>query len=82
MRPLPLVAKGRLLAKETPPVDDVEAPSVESGVAAILAADVVCYSRLMLGGEEAMTTTLSARASLVDELIGRHRGSDREHSHR
>jgi class 3 adenylate cyclase len=74
MRPLPLVAKGRLLAKE--------APSVESGVAAILAADVVCYSRLMLGGEEAMTTTLSARASLVDELIGRHRGSDREHSHR
>jgi hypothetical protein len=46
MRPLPLVAKGRLLAKEAPPVDDVEAPSVESGVAAILAADVACYGSL------------------------------------
>jgi hypothetical protein len=66
--------RGKLLAKEVPPVDDVEAPSVESGLAAILAADVACYSRLMLGGEEAMTTKLSTRGSLVDELIGRHRG--------
>jgi adenylate cyclase len=43
-------------------------------LAAILAADVEGYSRLMHGDEEATMATLSARRALVDELIGRHRG--------
>ena len=43
-------------------------------LAAILAADVEGYSRLMHGDEEATMATLSARRALVDELIARHRG--------
>jgi len=42
--------------------------------------DVEGYSRLMHGDEEATMATLSARRALVDELIARHRGSDREYS--
>src|ERR1700736_6319526 len=52
----------------------MEAPPVERRLAAILAADVEGYSRLMHGDEEATMATLSARRALVDELIGRHRG--------
>src|SRR3984893_15264240 len=52
----------------------MEAPPVERRLAAILAADVEAYSRLMHGDEEATMVTLSARRALVDELIGRHRG--------
>src|SRR5271163_342833 len=52
----------------------MEAPPVERRLAAILAADVEGYSRLMHGDEEATMATLSARRAVVDELIGRHRG--------
>jgi len=52
----------------------MEAPELERRLAAILAADVEGYSRLMHGDEEGTMATLSARRSLVDELIARHRG--------
>jgi class 3 adenylate cyclase len=52
----------------------MEAPPLERRLAAILAADVEGYSRLMHGDEEATMTTLSARRALVDELITQHRG--------
>src|ERR1700739_2729600 len=52
----------------------MEAPPVERRLAAILAADVEGYSRLMHGDEEATMATLSARRAFVDELIARHRG--------
>jgi adenylate cyclase len=52
----------------------MEAPPIERRLAAILAADVEGYSRLMHGDEEATMATLSARRALVDELIGRYRG--------
>ena len=53
---------------------DMEAPELERRLAAILAADVEGYSRLMHGDEEATMATLSARRAIVDELIARHRG--------
>ena len=52
----------------------MEAPPVERHLAAILAADVEGYSRLMHGDEEATMAILSARRAVVDELIGRYRG--------
>src|ERR1700738_4851230 len=52
----------------------MEAPPVERRLAAILAADVEGYSRLMHGEKKATMAALSARRGLVDELIGRHRG--------
>ena len=52
----------------------MEAPPLERRLAAILVADVEGYSRLMHGDEETTMATLSARRSLVDELIARHRG--------
>src|ERR1700674_5536686 len=52
----------------------MEAPELERRLAAILAADVEGYSRLMHGDEEATMATLSAHRALVDELIARHRG--------
>ncbi len=52
----------------------MEAPSLERRLAAILAADVEGYSRLMHQDEEATMTTLSARRAVVDELIAQHRG--------
>ena len=52
----------------------MEAPELERRLAAILAADVEGYSRLMHGDEEATMATLSARRAFVDELIARHRG--------
>jgi adenylate cyclase len=52
----------------------MEAPELERRLAAILAADVEGYSRLMHGDEETTMATLSARRAVVDELIARHRG--------
>jgi adenylate cyclase len=52
----------------------LEAPPLERRLAAILAADVEGYSRLMHGDEEATLATLSARREVVDRLISRHRG--------
>ena len=52
----------------------MEAPPLERRLAAILAADVEGYSRLMHGDEEATMATLSARRGVVDELIAGHRG--------
>ena len=52
----------------------MEAPPVERRLAAILAADVEGYSRLMHGDEEATMAKLSDCRAVVDELIGRHRG--------
>jgi adenylate cyclase len=52
----------------------MEAPPLERRLAAILAADVEGYSRLMHGDEEATMATLSARRAFVDELIAQHRG--------
>jgi adenylate cyclase len=52
----------------------MEAPPVERHLAAILAADVEGYSRLMHGEEEKTLATLSAYRALVDQLIGRYRG--------
>jgi class 3 adenylate cyclase len=52
----------------------LEAPPLERRLAAILAADVEGYSRLMHGDEDATLTTLSARRAVVDDLIVRHKG--------
>ena len=52
----------------------MEAPPLERRLAAILAADVEGYSRLMHDDEEATLTTLSARRTLIDELILRYKG--------
>ena len=52
----------------------LEAPPLERRLAAILAADIEGYSRLMHGDEEATLATLSARRATDDALIMRHRG--------
>jgi class 3 adenylate cyclase len=52
----------------------MEAPPLERRLAAILAADVEGYSRLMHDDEEATLATLSARRIFVDDLILRHHG--------
>jgi adenylate cyclase len=52
----------------------MEAPPIERRLAAILAADVEGYSRLMHGDEEATIATLSARRAVVDQLIAQYRG--------
>jgi adenylate cyclase len=52
----------------------MEAPPLERRLAAILAADVEGYSRLMHNDEEATLATLSARRAVIDELILRHKG--------
>jgi len=52
----------------------LEAPPLERRLAAILAADVEGYSRLMHHDEEATMATLSARRGIVDELIEQYRG--------
>jgi len=53
----------------------LEPHPVERKLAAIFAADVEGYSRLMHGDEEATMATLSARRAVVDELIASHRGN-------
>src|SRR6185369_8693324 len=52
----------------------MEAPELERRLAAIFAADVEGYSRLMHHDEEATMATLSARRGIVDELIEQYRG--------
>ena len=52
----------------------MEAPPLERRLAAILAADVEGYSRLMHDDEEATLATLSAQRAVIDELILRHKG--------
>jgi adenylate cyclase len=52
----------------------MEAPPLERRLAAILAADVEGYSRLMHQDEEATMATLSARRGVVDELIAQRQG--------
>jgi adenylate cyclase len=52
----------------------MEAPPLERRLAAVLAADVEGYSRLMHYDEEATLTTLSVRRTLIDELILRYKG--------
>ncbi len=52
----------------------MEAPEVERRLAAILAADVEGYSRLMHRDEEMTMTLLSARRAVLDELVAGHRG--------
>src|SRR6516225_1561299 len=52
----------------------MEAPPLERRLAAILAADVEGYSRLMHGDEDATLATLSARRAIVDALITKHKG--------
>ena len=47
---------------------------MERRLAAILAADVVAYSRLMEADEEATLTTLNAYRQVIDGLIAEHRG--------
>lgn len=52
----------------------MEAPPLERKLAAILAADVAGYSRLMEADEELALATLSNHRRITDELIARHRG--------
>jgi class 3 adenylate cyclase len=52
----------------------MEAPPLERRLAAILAADVEGYSRLMHGDEDATLTALSAHRAVVDQLIAQHKG--------
>ena len=52
----------------------MEAPSLNRRLAAIVAADVAGYSRLMEADEEQTLATLSAHRRIIDEAIARHRG--------
>src|SRR6478609_12123021 len=52
----------------------MEAPPLERKLAAIVAADVAGYSRLMEADEEQTLATLSAHRRIIDEAILRHRG--------
>lgn len=52
----------------------MEAPPLERKLAAIFAADVAGYSRLMEANEEQALQTLSAHRTIIDEAILRHRG--------
>jgi len=52
----------------------VEDPPLERRLAAILAADVEGYSRLMHGDEETTMAMLSDRRALVDDFISGYRG--------
>ena len=51
-----------------------ETPPLERKLVAILAADVVGYSRLMHDDEERTLATLSAHRAVIDELIANGRG--------
>ena len=52
----------------------MEAPPLERKLVAILAADVVGYSRLMHDNEERTLATLTAHRAIIDELIANGRG--------
>ncbi len=49
-------------------------PQVERRIAAILAADMVGFSRLMARDEEATLAALNACRALIEKLVARHRG--------
>ena len=51
-----------------------ETPPLERKLVAILAADVVGYSRLMHDDEERTLATLTAHRAIIDELIAKGRG--------
>ena len=55
-------------------VTGLEAPSVERKLAAIFAADVEGYSRLMGRDEVGTLRTLTAYRVIIDRLIASHRG--------
>jgi adenylate cyclase len=52
----------------------MEAPPLERKLAAIVAADVAGYSRLMEADEEQTLAMLSAHRHIIDDAISRHRG--------
>src|ERR1700680_4041035 len=52
----------------------MEAPPLERKLAAIFAADVAGYSRLMEADEEATLAMLSRYRGIVDETIAQHGG--------
>ena len=52
----------------------MEAPPLERKLAAILAADVEGYSRLMHANEEATLATLTSHRTIVDDLLARGNG--------
>ena len=52
----------------------MEAPPLERKLVAIMAADVVGYSRLMHDNEERTLATLTAHRAIIDELIANGRG--------
>jgi adenylate cyclase len=52
----------------------MEAPPLERKLVAIMAADVVGYSRLMHDNEERALATLTAHRAIIDELIANGRG--------
>jgi len=52
----------------------MEAPPLERKLAAIFAADVAGYSRVMEADEEQALATLSSHRRIVDDAIARHRG--------
>lgn len=53
----------------------MEAPALERKLAAILAADVEGYSRLMHDDEDATLATLAAHRAIVDEVVTSGRGT-------
>jgi TolB-like protein/class 3 adenylate cyclase/Flp pilus assembly protein TadD len=52
----------------------MEAPAVQRRLAAILAADVAGYSRMMVADEEGTLRTLNAYRSAISDLIAEHNG--------
>src|SRR5215471_9944899 len=67
------LARGRSIL-EVGEVQKLEAPSVERKLAAIFAADVGGYSRLMGRDEVGTLRTLTAYRVIIDRLIASHRG--------
>src|SRR4051812_9655747 len=59
---------------DVPPGASMAVDHVERRMAAILAADVVGYSHLIGKDEEATLATLKRYRSVIDSLIGQHRG--------
>ena len=55
---------------------------VERRLAAIFAADVAGYSRLMEQDEVGTLHTLTAHREIMDRLIAEHGGTDRQHGWR
>ena len=56
----------------------MERSGIERKLTVILSADVAGYSRLMGEDEEMTLRTLMSYREVIDELIGQHRGFDRD----